>query len=230
MSTTHAGATGPGAPEIRRTAFARTAPRSGYALAAAVAVVGLTASSLWAVSGVLAETRRPAAFDRADLPGSVTLTVDEGDRVVVYVEADRRTRPDGGGAAQAVELDRLTVAGPAGDHVDLEDYPADLRYDVPASVLLDGALPDGATARVGTAVASFEADAAGTYTVTAAGAVHPTGGDGTPDVEGAILAVGEDLGAARAILLPVIAGVTSVLLAAGLVLRTAFRQARGSRS
>ena len=184
------------------------------------------------MSGVLEQTRRPAAFDRADLPGSLPLTVDEGERIVVYVEADRRSRPDGGGVAQTMELDRLTAAGPAGEDVALEDHPADLRYDVPASVLLDAGLPDGAPARVGTAVASFEADAAGTYTVTAAGAVHFTADDGPADAEGAILAVGEDLapGAARAILFPVIAGVSSVLLAAGLALRTAFRQTRGSRS
>lgn len=237
MSTTHAGATGPGAPDTSSTAFSSSAlsssafsgaaPRKRYALAAAIAVVGLTASSLWAVSGVLDQTRRPAALDRADLPGSVALTVDETARVVVYVEADRRARPDGGGTAPTMTLDQLTVSGPAGDDVRVDDYPVDLRYDVPAT-----ALPDGAPARVGTAVASFEAEATGTYTVTAAGTVDLVGDDEVHQVEGATLAVGADLapGAARAILFPAITGVGSVLLAAGLALRTAFRQARGSRS
>ena len=248
MSTTHAGATGPGAPDTSGTAFSSgavsssasssnafssgafsgAAPRKRYALAAAIAVVGLTASSLWAVSGVLEQTRRPAAFDRADLPGSVTLTVDEAARVVVYVEADRRARPDGGGAAQIMTVEQLTVAGPAGDDVRVDDYPADLRYDVPATALPD----DGAPARVGPAVAAVEAEVTGTYTVTAAGTVHLVGDDEVRQVEGATLAVGADLapGAARAILFPAITGVGSVLLAAGLALRTAFRQARGSRS
>lgn len=227
MSTTYAGATGPGAPDTPGTAFSGTALRRRYALAAATAVVGLTASSLWAVSGVLDQTRRPGDFGRADLPGSVTLDVDEAARLVVYVEADRWVRPDGGGAASIVKPDRLTVSGPEGEDVALERYPDDLRYDVPASVPVEGA-----AARVGTAIASFEADAAGTYTVSATGAVHPVDDDEVRPVDGATLAVGADLapGTARAILFPATTGVGSVLLAAGLALHTAFRQSRGSRS
>lgn len=221
MSTTHAGATRPGAPDHPRSL------RRRYVLAAATAVVGLTASSLWAVSGVLEQTRRPADLDRADVPGTVTLTVDEAARLVVHVEVDRTARADGGGAAPTVTVDGLTVSGPAGQAVRLEDYPDDLRYDVPTTTL-----PDGAPARVGTAVAWFDADAAGTYSVTATGAVGLVGADGVRDAQGATLAVGADLapGTARAIVLPALTGVGSVLLAAGLALGTASRQVRGSRS
>lgn len=221
MSTTHAGATRPGAPDPT------SSPRRRYVLAAATAVVGLTASSLWAGSGVLEQTRRPVELDRADVPGAVTLTVDEASRLVVHVEVVRTARSDGGGAAPTVTVDGLTVAGPTGESVRLEDYPDDLRYDVPTT-----ALPDDGPARVGTAVAWFDADEPGTYTVTATGAVHLEGADGVGEAQAATLAVGGDLapGTARAILLPTLTGAASVLLAAGLALGTASRQARGSRS
>jgi hypothetical protein len=124
-----------------------------------VAVLGLLAAGAWAIGGVVAAMDAPDDFARAAVPGEVTVEVTGTGTQYIYYE----------GAADAPvptlqDLD-LRVTGPRGD-VPVEDYGFEMEYDA-----YDGF--------VGTAVATFEADVEGVYTVA-----------GTTNEPGAALAVG----------------------------------------
>ena len=81
---------------------------------------------------------------------------------VLYVEEARRT---------PVPFLRFAVVNPGGRAVTVQTYAGQLRYDVP-----------GEPGRIGTAVAAFEADAEGAYSIdviasTTAGAIVAIGDD-----------------------------------------------------
>lgn len=177
--------------------------RRWWVVAALVAVTGLVAGAAWAAVSFLALTQRPEAFTRALLPGSVAVDLEAGERAVAYVEAPS---PD---TAQSAEV---TVRGPDGHTVATRRYSRLLQYDV-----------TGAPGRRGSAVQSFQAPAAGRYTV--AGAA-PTA-DPAP-----ILAVGADLadGAVRALLAPSLLALGMLVLAGVLVATPIVRSRPGDRT
>jgi len=177
----------------------------GFWLAALVAVVGVTTAAVWAVAGVLDQTQQPAGFVRADVPGSASVVLTQVGAHVVYYEGGAL---EGGDDRAALTASELVVTGANGATVDLRPYPGDLRYDVP-----------GRPGALGTAIAVFDADRTGPYTVE----TQATAAD--PDAR---LAVGDDLAPAtvRAVVLPALAALVSVLAAIALAVRTWTRRNR----
>ena len=176
------------------------AHRRTYLLAGTVAVVGLAGAGLWAGTALLHEIDRPAGFARITTPGDGTVALDAGDVRVVYAEG-----PAAPPAAAQVE-----VTGPDGTSVPVSPYGGALEYDVPRSI-------DGGRDAVGTAVGRFTAVDARAYEV------------GSPPVTGT-LALGRDLapGTVRAIVLPALLGLTSLVAGLVLAVRTAVRHTRGA--
>lgn len=187
-STTSTGTGSPGAPTAARR---RPERRREYAAAALVAVAGLGISTTWAITGLVDQIQEPRSFARADVPGAVTVRLTQTGPHVVYVEAASPT---------TLPVSLLTVTDPEGADVEVRTYRGDLRYDVPDR--------PGA---IGTAVGVFDADRTGVFTVGTA-AVAP--------VDGARLAAGDDLAPAvtRAVVLPALTAVLSVVAAIGLAL------------
>lgn len=126
-----------------------------------VALAGLVASVVWAFFSYGGLQDRLAALHRADVPGSVVIDVSAPQTLTVFYEdpsadamfvvqsSDANTLP-------SVPVD-LVVTGPSGDLIETARYERDLRFDYDGRLL--------------TAMATFEAADAGTYTVEASGDV-----------------------------------------------------------
>jgi hypothetical protein len=172
----------------------------GYWLGALVAILATAGAIAWGTTTFLDWRSHVQDFPRLTAEGTTSVAVTDPGRLFVYVEHDRSAvRP----AAPSV-----TVAGPAGDAVQLRAYGAQLRYDVP-----------GEPGRVGDAVLSFQADQTGTYQVTVA------------DLEpGTAVAVGDHL--ARGWVAPVVGSIALLLggLLAGVVLVIVTAARRASTS
>jgi hypothetical protein len=182
-----------------------------YWVAGILAVLGLTAAFVWGAVGTITALDRVDDFDRVTIPGSMTVVgAGSGTKVVYYegpAEVARYADPTATGrpaipynpATDAtIEVGyatntptwqqlRLRVIGPDGAVVPVRTYRSSARYDVDPG-------------RLGRAVATFDATAAGPYRVTAARATEI----------GATLAVGDNF--ARAIAVTVL-GAASLGLA-----------------
>lgn len=164
-------------------------------LAALIAVVALAVAGIWGVTAFLDQVQRPPEFARADLPGTVAVTLTTLGPHVVFHERDAEADP--GHVLTAADA---RVLDPLGDAVPVRPYSGDLRYDHGVAV--------------GVAIGVFDADQAGTYLASVRGDAR---------IDGA-LAVGDDLapGVGRALLYP---GLTALggLVLAGVVLLTGLR-------
>jgi len=171
----------------------------GYGLALLVAVVGLTTALVWGITGVLDQLRQPAEFARAAIPGSLTVALTQAGPHVVYYE---------GADPVAVRADQLSVVDGSGQAVAVRPYRLDLRYDVP-----------GRPATVGTAIAAFDVDHIGSFVIRT---------DATAAAGRARLAIGDDLAPAtvRAVLLPALTGLLSLIAAITLAAGTWSRRER----
>lgn len=138
--------------------------KTWWTAAVVVLLIGLITAAAWAVIHVVAVAGRPDSFVHTSLPGSVTVGLEAGDRVVAYLEAP---------AGQPTPRADLLVVGPDGKPVTTQQYPGELTYDVA-----------GDPAGLGHAVLVAEATTAGTYTIGSATPGNPTA---------TTLSVGEDL-------------------------------------
>ena len=193
----------------------RTVPtgrRLRYGLAVLVAVIGVTTAALWGVTGVLDQVQQPGRFVRADISAGVSVTLTQVGPHVIYYEGRDPT---------AVSADQLKVLDAAQRAVTVRPYRLDLRYDVP-----------GRPGVLGTAVAVFDADRTGSYVIRTGSYVIRT--DATQALAGdaqAQLAVGDDLapGTVRAIAIPGLAALLSLVAAITLAARTWSRRERRTR-
>ena len=136
--------------------------RHGW-IARSLAVLGLGVGIWWGVATYVGMLDHISAFGRIPIPSSnVTVTSGPGTKVI-YVEEARRT---------PVPALRFAVVGPSRRAVAVQTYEGDLRYDVP-----------GEPGRIGRAVATFQADADGAYSIDVIG----------PNTAGAIVAIGDDV-------------------------------------
>jgi hypothetical protein len=125
----------------------RPPSRAWYALAAVIVAVGLVVGIALALDSYRDTQDRIDGFDRARIPGSTSVRVDEPGGRVVYFEGDQRI-----GLADLI----LGVTGPDDADVPLEPYDGELVYDTSGDVQ-------------GRALATFDARAAGVYEVEASG-------------------------------------------------------------
>ena len=196
---------------------------AGYWAAAVVAVLGLMAAFLWGAVGFSNTRDRVDGFDRAAIPGQVTVSVTDPATLVVYHESGGEVAGSADPTANARYATRwdpgtrtivtvasagdpptwqqlgLQVTGPGGATVPVATYRSSARYDLEPG-------------RAGRAVATFQATTAGPYRVSAARAIEA----------GATLAVGDDI--ARSLVLTrlgaVILGLVTVLVAVPLAVAT----------
>ncbi|HEX6580782.1 MAG TPA: hypothetical protein VF195_07915 [Actinomycetota bacterium] len=147
-----------------------------------VVLLGFGLAIWWGTATYLEMVDDLARLHRIRIPSARVVVLDEGTQIL-SVESGR--------LATFTDL-RFAVVGPDRAAVAVDPYERDLRYDVPDE-----------PGREGRAVATFEADSPGRYTVRVAGQA----------AAGAILAIGED--ASRAAL-PEILGAMA-LMAASLV-------------
>ena len=131
-----------------------------YWIAAGLALVGVLGAIALAAVGYVQLQDRLEALPRTDVPGTVTVAVDGPQGVTIFYEDPSR----GGFVAQASGTSTLrfspvdlVVTGPSGTTVATAPYAADLRFDVGS--------------RVATALATFDAPSAGTYTIDVTGDV-----------------------------------------------------------
>ncbi len=181
-------------------------------LAAAVAIVGLTASIVWAAVGLADQTRRPADMVTTTTPGSVIVQITRPGTHVVYLESAVPTAARDLVPSRALSASDITVTGPDEQPVETRAYTLDMRYDSPRG-----------SGVVGQAFAVFDADQSGTYVVATDVALEDTT---------ARIAVGDDLvpGALRAILLPMLTGALSLIAAIVLAVRALMRLGQQTRS
>jgi hypothetical protein len=191
-----------------RTRTTPTGGRLGYGAAVLVAVVGVTTAALWGVTGVLDQVQQPEGFVRADLSNGVFLTLSQVGPHVIYYEGHDPT---------TVSADQVRVVDAGQRAVPVRPYRLDLRYDVP-----------GKPGVLGTAIAVFDADRTGSFVIR-------TDSTGSPDAmvqdAHAQLAVGDDLapGTIRAIAIPGLAALLSLIAAITLAARTWSRRERRSQ-
>jgi hypothetical protein len=180
-----------------------TKRRLQYGLAVLVAVVGMTTAATWGITGVLDQVQRPEAFVRADISRGVSVTLTQVGPHVIYYE---------GGDPTSVSAEQLTVVDSAARSVAVRPYGLDLRYDVP-----------GTPGVLGTAIGVFDADRTGSFVIRANATVRNTPSQ---------LAVGDDLAPAtiRAIVLPSLAALLSLVAAITLAVGTWSRRERRSSS
>lgn len=154
-------------------------PRAGRRgwIVGPLVLAGLALAIWWGVASYLGMIDRIADFRRVPIPSSETIVLERGTQVL-SVEAGR--------LAPIPDI-RFVVVTPDGGAVPVQPYEGELRYDVP-----------DAPGRLGRAVATFEADAPGAFTIDVVG----------PGADGAVVAIGED--AARAAL-PSILGALGLL-------------------
>jgi hypothetical protein len=134
-----------------------------YWLLALLAVAGIAAAITWATFRTLDTIGRVDDFARTAIPGTAVAHLAEHGTLVVYFEGNGKPTP--------AELG-LTVSGPDGARIPVQQYEQELQYDAPQGL------------GVASAVASFQAANPGRYLVSATE---------TPQ-HGARLAVGEDVG------------------------------------
>ena len=172
-----------------------------FGLAALVAIIGVTTAVVWCVTGILDQTQAPAAFAPAQVPGTVSLVLTQVGQHVVYYEGDDPT---------ALSAGQLEVTAADGAAIEVRPYAHDLRYDVPHRPGV-----------IGTAIAVFDADRTGSYSI---------GTKATVAEPGARLAVGDDLAPAtvRAIAGPALLAFLSVLAAVAGAVHTWTRRNRRS--
>ena len=173
----------------------------GFGLAALVAIIGVSTATVWCITGIIDQTQAPAEFVRADVPGTVSVVLTQVGQHVVYFEGDDAT---------AVSAGQVDVTAANGAAVTVLPYALDLRYDVPAR-----------PGTLGTAIAVFDADRTGYYSVgTRATVTEPE----------AQLAVGDDLAPAaiRAVAGPALLALLSVLAAVAGAAHTWTRRNRRS--
>jgi hypothetical protein len=125
----------------------RTLIKSGAAMhwlvaGGLIAMLGVSAAAIWAVSSVLATVKSPDHFARAAVPGTAVVQLAAGDNPVVYYEG-----PDTPTASNL----GLRVTSPDGELVRTSAYRGDLRYDT-----------NGGTGR---AIVTFHARIAGEYRI-----------------------------------------------------------------
>jgi hypothetical protein len=152
--------------------------RHGW-MAGNLAVLGWGVGIWWGVASYVGMLDRISAFERIPIPSSKVTTVSGPVTKVLYVEEARRTN---------VPALRFVVVDPSGRAVAVQMYEGDLRYDVP-----------GEPGRIGRAVATFEADASGAYSIDVIG----------PNTAGAIVAIGDDVARSW---IPAILGSLALLL------------------
>ena len=186
----------------------RTTPtgrRLRYGLAVLVAVVGVSTAAVWGVTGVLDQVQQPGRFVRADLSAGVSVTLTQVGPHVIYYEGRDPT---------AVSADQLKVLDAAQQAVPVRPYKLDLRYDVP-----------GRPGVLGTAIAVFDANRTGSFVI------RTDATDATVRDAQAQLAVGDDLapGTVRAIAIPGLAALLSLIAAITLAARTWSRRERRSQ-
>ena len=179
----------------------RTTPgrQVSYGLALLVAVVGVATAMVWGVTGVLDQVQQPEAFTRAHISGTLTVNLTQVGAHVIYYESH---------GPAAVSAGQLKVLDASHRAVAVRPYSLDLRYDVPG---MPGAL--------GTAIGVFEADHTGAFAISANSPVR--------DAQ-AQLAIGDDLAPAtlRAVLLPVLTALLSIIAAIAIAARTWSRRER----
>lgn len=179
-------------------------------LAAAVAVVGLTASIVWAAVGLADQARRPADMVTTTTPGAVSVQITRPGTHVVYLESVVPAASRDSAPSLTLTATDITVTAPDGTSVPTHGYSLDVRYDSPRGSDV-----------VGQAFAAFDADEPGVYGVaTDVSLSDPT----------ARIAVGDDLapGVLRAIGLPLLTGVFSLVAAIVLAVRAVAQVARRS--
>jgi hypothetical protein len=183
-----------------RESAVRRSPR-GFLVAAAVAVLGLSAAVVWGVLAALSPMGSAADLVRSDLPGAVVTNVSRPGTVVLYYEGDP--------VPSLSSLDPA-VTGPSGRLLAVTPYGSHLEYDSPTTPGV-----------VGTAVGSFAAVRSGIYRVDSA----------FIPARAARLAVGPDIGRpfVQTMVGPVALGAASVLIAVLIALLTAVRVNRGYR-
>ena len=120
----------------------RPAP-AGYWLAAGVAVVGVIAAVVWGLIGVRSMIREVDSFPRSALPAALTVQIAEPGGQIIYYE---------GGAVADVNF-TLQVLDPDGQQVAVRQYEGSFDYNVGR--------------HSGHALATFEADRPGQYTINA---------------------------------------------------------------
>lgn len=128
-----------------------------------IVVLGVGVAIWWGLAIYLGMLDRISAFERVPIPSSEVTVASEPGTKVLYLEGGRRV------PGPAV---RFTVLDPSGRAVAVQTYEGDLRYDVPKE-----------PGRVGRAVAAFEADTEGAYSIDVIG----------PNTEGRIVAIGTDV-------------------------------------
>lgn len=173
-----------------------------YWIAAGFALVGVLGAIALAAIGYVQLQDRLEALPRTDVPGTVTVDVDGPQGVTIFYED-----PSGGGfvaRANGTSTMRfspvdLVVTGPSGTTVATAPYAADLRFDVGS--------------RVATALATFDAPAAGTYTIEVRGDVPADARVSAGDPVDAGL-VAWLVGAVAVFLLGIVGAVAMVVLAA----------------
>ncbi len=170
----------------------------GYWLAVAIIVAGLIGSGVIAVATGVGAYDRLADFPRADVPGELTVDVDDaGNQLVYYLGTVDTSRHELG----------LEVTGPDGQPVHVTNYiPAVRAATLDHHDDLHWGVAGSDEHRI--VVASFNAGTSGRYVVTTTGAAE----------DGAELAVGENLVRPVVVLLAVAAGVALAGLAGGVVL------------
>jgi hypothetical protein len=207
----------------------RTPSKAWYWVAAAVAVLGLTAAFIWGAMGTSNALDRVDGFDRTAIPGATTVSVADPGTMVVYYESAAETAryadPTAAGRnatrwnpAVDATVDanyaastptwqqlRLQVTGPDGAVLPVSAYRSAARYGLDPG-------------RLGRAVARFDAATAGQYQVSAASAIEA----------GATLAVGANFARdiATTTLGAVVLGLGTVLAAVLLAVVTYRAQSR----
>jgi hypothetical protein len=178
-------------------AMRRRPTAAPYWLVALLAVAGIAAAITWATFRTLDTIGRVDDFARTAIPGNVVAHLAEHGTLVVYFEGDGKPTP--------AELG-LTVSGPDGARISVQQYEQELQYDAPQGL------------GVASAVASFEATSSGRYLVSATE---------TPQ-RGARLAVGEDVGRGliSALLWPGVLALAVVVVSSALAVQTNRRNDR----
>jgi hypothetical protein len=132
-------------------------------IAGSLVLLGVGVAIWWGVATYLGMLDRISSFERVPIPSSRVTVISEPVTKVLYVEAARPT---------PMTDVRFAVVDPSGRDVAVRIYEGDLRYDVPNE-----------PGRIGRAVATFEANAEGPYSIDVLG----------PNTEGSIVAIGDNV-------------------------------------
>jgi hypothetical protein len=185
-------------PSGRSSTSPRMASTGWIWLGSVIGVLGLAAAIVWGVIGVTGYLNRVNVLSRMPVPGRMTVQIPNSGEQFVYYE--------GQGTASMDQLG-VRVTDPRGQAVALEPYRLDLRYDH--------------SGQVGRALATFQADGAGSYGVSATGAAPA----------GSRIAVGESV--AKSVIATLVGIVALLFVTVGggmtLVIVTLVRRSRARR-